>query len=276
MIPVFGQSTSAGGCKIFSVHAIPAHLFFLQTSLRGDQLSVQRAAIGDRIQQAATMHAITEVDLRLAAERREEPKPPTAADEDNDGDEGDDAADVLAALCGATTGRVKETDTAGKAKGKATSKAKAVARGAVLPPSSTTSADRLHALAMAQPSGPSRAGASSSSLVTRAVTGTLSASSAAAEVAVTPTKSGRRSRGSDGFDPETYLDNDGMGDLKAGMAELDHMMQQDILQFLNLAYYTGLESVSKDKAIIQSVERAPIDLGDTLDHLCIISDYYRG
>jgi hypothetical protein len=196
------------------------HLYS-KASLRAEQLTVQRAAIAGRIQNVAAANTMTEEDLCKAAEARAEPQQAKPqSDDDNDGDEIEDESDILGNLCG-MTGKVKESAVP---KPKASAKGKAGARQpASLPPSLTTAARML------RPSATGVSSAPSDSSTTRIAT------SAAALPPSTPTKLGRKARGGDGFDPQSYLDNDGMEDLRNAMAVIRTKFEQEPARRAHLA-----------------------------------------
>ncbi len=182
----------------------------MQVSLRADQMAVQRQALVGRMQASITVNSITQ--QQLADRRTQVALEPVAAvtvaepTEDADDFE-DEEGDVMLALSGfQSLGHPKAASGKAKAAGKA--KASAGALGGAPAASSSTAIKPTAAAALAgRPAA-------------------VAAARPEAEVrskVTTPTKPGvgRKAKASEWmFDPQAYLDNDGMTDLHEELAAL--------------------------------------------------------
>jgi hypothetical protein len=178
-------------------------------ALRSDQLSTQRAAIAERIQGAASLNTKTEADLQQASVERQVPMEvaeANGADDDDDHEEDEeDGTDFLAKLVG-ITGKIKEKPAS---KSKAAAKAKGAVKSA---PAASSAASKPRAAAV--PAAPAA--------TTRATHRSVSPPQ-------TPSKGGRKALTGESFDPETYLDNDGMVPLRVSLQEIATLLEQDCI-----------------------------------------------
>jgi hypothetical protein len=180
-------------------------------------MNLQKQALADRIHSAAVLNSVREVDLQERADKEkaasqvQERQRERAEDEDEDPDEAfeDEDGDALLGLCGMmpTSSGPTAKAKAGAAKGKAGAKAKAGAP--------------LRASAVAAPR--CAAAAASAGKQGAKLSSAPSTPPGKGEVVV-PTsggKAGRKAKSNEFmFNPEAYLDSDGLGVLKESLQEV--------------------------------------------------------
>jgi hypothetical protein len=180
--------------------------------LRSDQMTAQRLAIAKRFHDGNAVNEVTEEELR---KRKQTEEPAIAAITEGDDDEEDfedETGDMLGALCGVVVANTGKAKASGKAKGKAVSKASCQ-------PAASAAKRPLPLAVSAVPAAASRP----------VPTMTAAPITAGVVPMPSPRKGGRKAKVvAFQFDPQAYLDADGMDALHTGVKELNDILKQDL------------------------------------------------
>jgi hypothetical protein len=172
-------------------------------------MAAQRQAIGNKFKGQLSINNVTEQDLQNRVGKVN----PEAVDNTGEVDEDDfedEASNLLASICG--------IDPQASAKGKAGAKGKAQAKGKAVATPSLSSKPRV-----------GTASASSSSRPATSIIPHAAAAAAAVAPSPSPQKAAGRKTKSNlfAFDPQAYLDADGMDALHLSVSELNTLLKQD-------------------------------------------------